>query len=925
MGSEESDCDASRAALVARDRGNALYKAGNLTAAEPAYTEAARLAPRDPRPLSNVSAVKFEMGNYIGAAIFAEKALKLLEHNPDPVLKQKICVRLAKSYLHVKQYTQAKAAVSGITTSEERRQIELSAHVMEASDIQHPDAKSLWNTVIERLPQLKAALQNEPEYYSVGHDNAETIFQPQMSKYNQNSYSFLFAGIGDGRNLFATLGYINLMAVSESSLLSKKFHFTLLDIKPAVFARDLLMFRLLLDAAEESSTKSSETLVTLSYLFTAQVMPAWAYSRLQLGINDLLNELQRQDSDIMGRFYVDTRNRALIGHHLQNWQKNPQRWCNTSAFITLTREQVLARRMQTMHDFGPEADDNDKRPPGCEAGSPDVLGYEDLGVMLPHMHLLEKYEGRLLKLLELYGKNRTLANKQKLDQYLIGQWKSNVTVVDFEYEEKRQGGPNPLLDFTPHETASSLFVNIPHRVAGQGVRGVLPHLEGFFFFIKNSLNKIWNQTTFDIVADDMISYFERTRYGLLQDRDRFGSIQPSSFPDRYDHIYMSNIPDYVGGPLATFIHGLPILRNDRTSIMTSNVLRNTRRWVTHNQFLTEYLLLADRVQIASNFSACLTDASILIEQAVDGTLIAGMGAIMSQNMSWMRLSSKPLGWSKLMPRRDLERWLHAHLLKICLPFSRSGDWESRVLAPLNLTTVFWLIVHLFNVGYPAHWLSGVLTNFSTGVITSTARAPRSMVTDAVGTTAIHPSRTISIRPFVTEFRMLLLIWQRLLPFGLLYQETLENQLSDLHDIRQFKIKFGVAKDFYDTANERSVCAFVLVFWNLTVNGEMPLGISLRTALLDDESVKSQSFLQSMLRRAGEDRPEWDFTVHVVSSISWNRETATASFWFPSDVVENMTAGDDNWGAYIWSTDTWETALGPVSVTQDSVISGASWC
>lgn len=51
---------------------------------------------------------------------------------------------------------------------------------------------------------------------------------------------------------------------------------------------------------------------------------------------------------------------------------------------------------------------------------------------------------------------------------------------------------------------------------------------------------------------------------------------------------MSNIPDYVGGPLTTLIHGLPLLRQDKTSRMTSNVLRNVRIWTTHDEFLCEY-------------------------------------------------------------------------------------------------------------------------------------------------------------------------------------------------------------------------------------------------------------------------------------------------------------------------------------------------
>ncbi|KAK9770006.1 putative DUF4470 domain-containing protein [Seiridium cardinale] len=883
--------DASTAASTARDRGNALYRAGKLTAAETAYTEAARLAPKDPRPLSNVSAVKFEMGNYIGAAIFGEKALKILQNDPDPTLEQKIRARLANSYLYARKPAQAKTAVSEITAENDRDNLSSQCLPWRLQTENNPTLKSFglqsWKSCQDSNLHCKDSTsncswrflqalgiygahtdprcrQNEPEYFSVGHDGADTLLDDRMADAAQDSYSFLLAGVGDGRNVFATLAFISLMGLSKPLLLSKKFHFTLLDIKPAVFARDLLMFRLLLDAAKESNEKSSETLVILSYLFAAQVMPDWSYARLQTAIKDLISELEDPKADIMARFYVEPTNRAQICHHLRNWQKPPQQWYGTSAFIQLTQSQGLSRRMKSIREYGMEDEGHDQAPPGCETGSPDVLGYEDLGVMLPHVHLLERYEGRLLELFKRYCKKRTLANKQKLNQYLEDQWKPNMTLIDFDYEEKRQGKHMPLLDFTPHGTVSDLFAHIPHLVAGEGVRGVLPHLEGFFRLISGQLTRIWDQTTFEIVVDDMVNYLG-AKYGLLHRGDYIGSLRPTTFPDRFDRIDMSNIPDYVGGPLTTFIHGIPTLRSEKTSTMSSYVLRNTRLWTTHNQCLTEYLLLADRSYIANTFSATLTQASTTLEQALDGTLIGGQGAIMSQAMSWMRTSSKPLEWSKLMPRRDLERWLHAHFLKVCLPFP--------------YTTVF---------------------------------------------EDLYPSTVLSVRPFITEFRTLLSIWQRLLPFGLLQQKATKDQLPSLDAVRQFEIKFEVAEGFYDsTSAEITSPHSILVLWNRTVNGEVPVGKSLRATLLDDESVKSRSFLKSMNCAKG--RSESECTVHIISSVSWNREASTVSFWFPSEIVNSMTTGHDDWSAYIWSTGSWESILGPVPVSEDSIVGGDVWC
>jgi hypothetical protein len=166
-----------------------------------------------------------------------------------------------------------------------------------------------------------------------------------------------------------------------------------------------------------------------------------------------------------------------------------------------------------------------------------------------------------------------------------------------------------------------------------------------------------------------------------------------------------------------------------------------------------------------------------------------------------------------MARRDLEHWLHAHFLKVCLPYQRTGEFQDKVMAPLNLAVIIRLVIHLFKVGYPAHWLCGILTHFCTDTLTTTARAPRSMITDPTAAAAVHSSRAISIQPFVTEFRMLLSIWRRLLPFGFTCCEEIERKLPALDRIRHFKLRVKVDKGFYDsTSIELSTSSFVLVLW-----------------------------------------------------------------------------------------------------------------
>jgi hypothetical protein len=54
----------------------------------------------DSAPLSNLSAVQFELGNYSGSKLYAEKALKLLNDEEDcNSKKQKLLSRLARAQI----------------------------------------------------------------------------------------------------------------------------------------------------------------------------------------------------------------------------------------------------------------------------------------------------------------------------------------------------------------------------------------------------------------------------------------------------------------------------------------------------------------------------------------------------------------------------------------------------------------------------------------------------------------------------------------------------------------------------------------------------------------------------------------------------------------------------------------------------------
>ncbi|KAG8417378.1 hypothetical protein J3458_004887 [Metarhizium acridum] len=106
---------------------------------------------------------------------------------------------------------------------------------------------------------------------------------------------------------------------------------------------------------------------------------------------------------------------------------------------------------------------------------------------------------------------------------------------------------------------------------------------------------------------------------------------------------------------------------------------------------------------------------------------------------------------------EFKKWVYSHLLKICLPHPRLVFSNRPVYAPLNLTALIHLVIGMFKVGYPAHWLVRILSCICTSVITTSARPPEKRVYNPAQVNATPPAKEISIQPWVTEFTTLLSI------------------------------------------------------------------------------------------------------------------------------------------------------------------------
>ncbi|OBW64251.1 MAG: hypothetical protein AUREO_056830 [Aureobasidium pullulans] len=858
----------------ARNRGNDLYRKGLFDDATKAYFEALSLTPNDPAPLSNLSAVQFELGNYSGSEVYAEKALKLLEDEEDTnVKKQKLFVRLAKAKILTSK--DAALVATKVDSSVEKDKILKSMAMNIASK-----KSSSWSKILDEL-------EAEGEYYAVGHDPPNPELDSKMIS-SKGDLSWMFAGIGDARNFFATL--IHLDKAEHDKKTNRKFHFSLLDLKAAAMAKVLVLLHLLNQIGDRGA------LTCLAYVFGSIVMPAFAYDKLQQTVTALVDKLQA-GSPVADWIYISEAQRAPLLRQLRSWQQHLDGKYDTATFRQHGLLQASQGKMGRYSTHGAE----DHVPPFCERD--DVI-FWTYGIVMPQGELAAKHEKQLLQLIEgqkLSPRGPPLPDR-KITDYIDRNWKPNVTLVDIDYSKDP-----PDFTFNPPELAYVMFacqeflLFCPDEQHAKifGLSNLLEYFELFFRSTMLALKELRSRLCVEIVVGEMNDCLERIHHDTWSTRgQKQGKFDPQQFPKLYNRVHMSNIPDYVGGALSTFLFGVPLLQREKSSALNSCVLLNTPAFNNHEDYLAEYTLLTGLNRVERYFG---------VELRKDSSSLNGWGrpgVVLHDYTMWTVRSQGPpkkLPANERMSRAAVEKYLQAHLLKICLPYPRPKLSAHQTLrAPLNLTVLFRLISHLQSLGYPAHWFSDILGQMLQGTVLTTARAPRQLVTTVGAAKKLYSSMNISVKPWLAELTTLSSIWRGLLPFGLLCEDGL---VPDIGRVSKYSLKFPTPSD--DMLNRPH---FTVVFWNTSL-GAVPT--SLRWLLLDDEE-GDRSRKAIKIREEG---------IHILTTFQWSSDTTTASFWLQSDVVMAMQKGD--WKAYIWRLDTWQPVTSGVSV-RDHIRKLANW-
>ncbi|KAK4197909.1 tetratricopeptide [Triangularia verruculosa] len=883
----------------ARQHGNELYKKGDLSGAETSYQRAAKLAPNDPAPLSNLSSVKFEQGQYAAAVEYIHKAIELSKALPSDEAAEKkhqaLHLRLAKCYVHECRFAEAEQALKQVSDDRFGASVRSTSDVLNAwrtceSSVDETEHR---RNIINRLPRHKAHLQNVFEYYAIGHDLAEPLADDELfeSTSVRDSLSFMFCGSGDARHVFLTLG--TLFVKGHTAKRKKKFkniHFTLVDLKPAAIARTLLFFEMFDTYQSLRSRKApgSENLPTImAYVYAAQVIPAAVNEEIQDHIEALIESLESEDEVLFEWLFVDPATRKQAMYVLKQWQTPLAE--QASYYRTKTVRRELKRRGKRGNPLGPLL----KEAPRSGMKN-DRKVFDELAILLPPKDFAERHDPELVPLMTAYEKSTNNAAKA-IGAYIDENWVTNPTLVDVDFNRASEGDW-----YKPDEAKVPDFASDPLElalnVAHEPGMSVLDSLATFFDYISFCTLFLSRHMKVEVLVGEMLDVMDRIRWNCLDSRSRpCGGIDPSGFPKTYDRIHMSNIPDYIGGPLSTGLHGRPLLGENKVTNLRFIILLNPPMFSGHEHLQSEYFLMYNDKIITDHFGLKRRPAEVdpgfasqLAHMLSMSNIPGGRNAFAAERyIVWDQVPTRKLLPKKgLLPRSALEKWLYAHFLKICLPYPRPPMTGQPIYSPLNLTTFLRLVEHFSSIGYPSHWLSGILEAICNGEITTTARAPRQIATSEADIDAVHPAAKMTVTPWRADFTTTLGVWSRLLRFGFVAPPS---SIVGPGDVGEYSVSFPpFGKRFLLKPH------FVILFWD-TAKATPPAGEAMRRLLLDDET-GNRSEVAAERRKSA---------VHVFSSFHYVENTRTARWWCRTDVMKSLTGDGSGWKVYIWRTDTWD--------------------
>ncbi|KAF8958545.1 hypothetical protein BDZ97DRAFT_1906448 [Flammula alnicola] len=794
---------ASNKALQAKDKGNKLFKDGQLAESVKLYKEAEKLDLNNAVYPSNLSAALYELGDYAGCmnAVLRSWALK-----PSNDLALKLSTRLAK--------TLSQGVQDGCINPSVVQQNLLVIKELEATsltdDSDNAQAWKLWKSIRQGLEhhgdlsyEAKVRLSKMPIYKGMpiwqfgtdpivslpsgwGPEYDDPINFRSLSKEQLAQLSFLVAGVGDGRHGFGTIiglgkAHAKLNASQKKDM---KAHVTFLDIHFAIIARNLVFFLLIDELMSEDLDPQTriETQATLVYLFVCR---------------DAESRLLEQPPRLPSWIHVDKNSIKPIIQALDFWRNDQKitasnvlkglKYASAADNIRGLIESDYPGVRESMQGHREDAErvlahisDSELVKLAHNMGWPKGQHIKDLRKMLTS----KKEEVVNMMMLSKFDKNITLGLTPEAEWYRrVLAFVPPSELLDrhpgFEYFKESLGVDATHLQDGKHKTVRTSVLKTwkPNITILDGTQeGCMSmDLDAFscvqeiaLFNEKNGLKDENTQrqtesptfsylaTFFDaieLLCGEVNSELSKIRSGT--------DSRPKDFPKKFTRVWLSNIPDYTHGTLSTAIYVLPALQdNTDFAAASSNCMFNSPVWKTDDEFCYNYTLLLPRDL-----------ERYLGIRTLNGKAVHDVLTLASHPLP------RPL--TALASREYLQSWLARLLLSFVWPGSAQVR-PNTIKLPSNLVSFIRLLVELRHIGYPSHWLSDFLHAVLNGTLqidnaVYQGKLPRP-VTDLHKRVAVHRVR---LDPWYAEFETILASARHGLPFALQLPEGFATSVDDV--------------------------------------------------------------------------------------------------------------------------------------------------
>ncbi|KAF4632283.1 hypothetical protein G7Y89_g5844 [Cudoniella acicularis] len=709
-------------ATTLREEGNVLYKAGKLLEACKKYQEAVKLTPNDSAPSRNLSASLYELGKYNQCIARANYALALVEREGASdmhVQARKLEQRIGKATIHDYHVSDA---------DQRMRRLEL----------------------LKELQRYRPSMFTTTEYFTVGHDVVTSLFDGDIlneSKLGLESVSFFFGGAGDARNVLQTIIDV---ADQENTKQAphRTYHFTVNDIAKSSIARNLIIWMLLEDLShlDMDSYEGTMILNTIFFIYMSTMMPAYAFEQLNQTIERALDALRNEEQPLKW-LYLHHTDIPQYSEALRDWQGKARDIFTSKEIIDKVAGAMLFKT------------DAEYLQPSEAVFLKERKLYLGAAVLFPAQEILDRQDPTMAELIQ----NSRSSHKEKVSlfkKHLQENWHFNTTLMDVDWckDLPRKRGEFDV-SFDPFESVRH-FPTDEMVMKPRNPNRLFDHFAPLFKQIAKSIKFLRGRMQVEALLGDYVDVTEKIQFGLYADAgsaadgEGVSQSRPETFPTLYDRVHLSNVPDYMGGHLSTFLYAMPLLRRCLSSYVKANCLRNSSSFNTVLDYLSEYQLITNDSQLQQ-----LAQVRIRIRENNEITWP------MADYSYYVWAQASPNSFSQLMPRAEFTKWFYGLFFRLTLPFQQQLlPYYEVIFSPLNLTILFRLIPHMVSLGYPAHWLSEVLNNIISNHVLTTARPPRTKPMRAIDIDRPHPLRKLCTAPFSYELATLAQLFQPLLPF-----------------------------------------------------------------------------------------------------------------------------------------------------------------